>query len=164
MTSHTVGTDVPGGPLLALTKYGIIADKYIKQLDEFYDNISVEKYVIMPNHIHFLLIISGPPRTSVPTADGDGHLSKPGNCGSDAFEQVTSVPAETDAITPIQKTLISKFISTFKRFTNKEYGENIWQSRSYDHVVRNKQDYDEIVKYIFENPARWIYDKLNLGE
>ncbi len=133
--SRTVGTDVLGGPLLTLTKYGIVAEKYIKQLDEFYDNISVEEYVIMPNHIHFLLIISGPPRTSVPTA-------------------------ETDAITPTQKTILSKFISTFKRFINKEYGENIWQSRSYDHVVRNKQDYDEIVKYIYANPMRWYYDEL----
>ncbi len=177
MTSHAVGTDVPGGPLLTLTKYGIIADKYIKKLDEFYDDISVEKYVIMPNHIHFLLIISGPPRTSVPTAEGDGLLSEQSNCGSGAFgpprntatggavnyppTPCVMVPtAETDTITPTQKTLISKFISTFKRFTNKEYGENIWQLRSYDHVVRNKQDHNEIVKYIYENPIRWYYDEL----
>ena len=30
-------------------------DKYIKQLNDFYEHLSVEKYVIMPNHIHFLL-------------------------------------------------------------------------------------------------------------
>ncbi len=137
--SGIVGTDVLGGPLLTLTDYGIIADKYINQLGGFYDNISVEEYVIMPNHIHFLLILNGPPRTSVPTA-------------------------ENDIITPVQQTLISKFVSTFKRFTNKEYGKNIWQARSYDHVVRNKQDYNEIVKYIHENPKKWYYDELNIDK
>ncbi|MBQ7322750.1 MAG: hypothetical protein IJW99_11680, partial [Clostridia bacterium] len=32
-----------------------IADKYIRQLNDFYDDISVESYVIMPNHIHIML-------------------------------------------------------------------------------------------------------------
>ena len=40
---------------IELTKYGQIADKYIKQLKNFYNNLSVEEYVIMPNHIHLLL-------------------------------------------------------------------------------------------------------------
>ena len=50
---------------------------------------------------------------------------------------------------------VSKFISTFKRFCNKEYEENIWQSRYYDHVVRNQQDYDEIWQYIENSPRKW---------
>jgi len=50
---------------------------------------------------------------------------------------------------------VSKFVSTFKRFCNKEYGENIWQSRYYDHVIRNRRDYDEIWEYIENNPLKW---------
>ena len=42
---------------LKLTGYGEIADKYIRNLNEFYDHLSIEKYVIMPNHIHLLLWI-----------------------------------------------------------------------------------------------------------
>ena len=41
-----------------------------------------------------------------------------------------------------QNSIISWFISTFKRFCNKEYGENIWQSRTYDHIVRDSEDYE----------------------
>lgn len=59
-----------------------------------------------------------------------------------------------------KKSLISKFISTFKRFCNKEIGYNIWQNRSYDHVIRDKRDYDEHIKYIYENPIKWRFDKL----
>ena len=133
LLSRIVGTGVLDGPSVELTEYGKVAEKYIKQLDNLYNIIIVEKYVIMPNHIHLLLRIpdirhlDGPSRTPVPT---------------------------------VQNSTVSKFISTFKRFCNKEYGENIWQMRSYDHIIRNGNDYDEIVKYIYENPLNWIYDEL----
>ena len=64
--SKIVGTGVLDGPFtngfakphIELLPYGKIADKYIKQLDAFYDDISVRSYVIMPNHIHILLSIN----------------------------------------------------------------------------------------------------------
>ena len=129
--SKVVGTGVLDGPKIELTQHGKIADKYINQLNAFYDNLSVESYVIMPNHIHILLWVKG---------DEDGPSGTP-------------VPT-------IQNTIPSRFVSTFKRFCNKEYGENIWQYRSYDHIVRNHQDYEEHIKYIYENPMKWYYDEL----
>ena len=54
----------------------------------------------------------------------------------------------------------SWFLSTFKRFCNKEYGENVWQARAYDHVIRNGEDYEAHLRYIQENPMRWQYDEL----
>ena len=59
-----------------------------------------------------------------------------------------------------QNTVVSRFVSSFKRFCNKDIGENIWQYRSYDHIIRNKQDYEKHLKYIYENPIRWYYDEL----
>ena len=129
--SQIVGTGVLDGPQIKLTKYGEIADKYIHQLNDFYNNIKIERYVIMLNHIHLLLFINpndnGPSGTPDPT---------------------------------VQNSIVSRFISTFKRFSNKEYGENIWQYRSNDHIIRNHQDYEKHVKYIYENPMRWHYDEL----
>ena len=128
--SQIVGVDVPGDPKnVKLFSYGIVADKYIKQMNEFYENITVDQYVIMPNHIHLLLFVrnDGSPRTSTPT------------------KQTSKIP---------------HFVSTFKRFCNKEYGKNIWQRGFNDHIIRNGQDYDEHVKYIHENPMRWQYDEL----
>ena len=128
--SDIVGVDVLGDPQnIELLPYGKIADKYIKQLNEFYNNVTVDQYVIMPNHIHILLIVyeDGSPRTSTPTR---------------------------------QTSAVSHFISTFKRFCNKDYGGNIWQRGFYDHIIRNQHDYENIVKYIYENPMRWYYDEL----
>ena len=55
---------------------------------------------------------------------------------------------------------IAKFVSTFKRFCNKEYGENIWQPRYYDHIIRGEQDYIGISEYIENNPLKWEMDDL----
>lgn len=135
--SRIVGTGVLDCPQTELTGYGEIAEKYIKQINDFYDYLSVEEYVIMPNHIHLLLWVkkskntsNGQPRTSVPT-----NVERANN-------------------------LCSQFVSTFKRFCNKEYGENVWQGRFNDHIIRNRNDYEEHIKYIYENPIHWYYDEL----
>ena len=39
-------------------------------------------------------------------------------------------------------------------------GDKIFQRSFFDHIVRNRDDYYEICKYIYENPTRWHYDKL----
>ena len=127
---YNVGVDVLGDPQnVELLSHGMVADKYIKQMNEFYENLTVDQYVIMPNHIHLILFVheDGSPRTSTPTK---------------------------------QTSFVSHFVSTFKRFCNKEYGENIWQRGFYDHVIRGRKDYEEIAKYIYENPVRWYYDEL----
>jgi REP element-mobilizing transposase RayT len=130
LSDISVGTGVLDCPQIKLTYFGEIADKYINQLNYFYDNIFVDQYVIMPNHIHLILTVrceNGQSGTPVPTR---------GN------------------------STVSSFVSTFKRFSNKEYGFNPWQRSFYDHVIRNRQDYDEIRKYIFENPQNWENDEM----
>ena len=104
-------------PETVLLCHGEIADKTIRQMDAFYDSLSVEKYMIMPDHIHLLITIHAE-QTKAPT--------------------------------------IAQFVGTFKRFCNKEYGENIWQERYYDHVIRNEQDYNEVWEYIDNNPRKWV--------
>ena len=140
--SRVVGTGVLDCPQIELTQYGEIADKYIKQLNDFYEHLSVEKYVIMPNHIHFLLWV------------------KENKNKTDNGQSRTPVPTNVERA----NSACSQFVSTFKRFCNKEYGENIWQARFNDHIIRNRDDYEEHVKYIYENPIRWYYDELYTEE
>jgi REP element-mobilizing transposase RayT len=125
--SNIVGGDVLDAPSrVKLSQYGQIANKYINKLNDFYDHITVTHYVIMPNHIHFILFVfeNGASRTSPPT----------------------------------QHSMTSRFVSTFKRFCNKEYGHNIWQRSFHDHIIRDKKSYEKIAKYISENPLKWKYD------
>ena len=128
LLSRIVGTGVLDGPNIELLPCGKIVEKYISQLNDHYDYLSVESYVIMPNHIHILLrVLEGPSGTPVPTR---------------------------------QNSVVSRFVSTFKRFCNKEYGKNIWQARSYDHVIRDQADFDKHLQYIYENPFGWQKDEL----
>lgn len=130
LSQISVGTGVPDCPKIQLLKHGEIAEKYLRQMNDFYGHLSVDKYAIMPDHIHILITVrNGQSRTPVPT--------------------------ETGRIDNRNST-ISQFVSTFKRFCNKEYGQDIWQGRYYDHVIRNQQDYNEIWQYIENNPTKWM--------
>ena len=128
LSEISVGDGVLDVPQNTLTQYGHIAEKYLNQINEFYDYISIDHYVIMPNHIHFILVIK------------------------DSNHSGTSrTPSPTNSIT-------AKFISTFKRFCNKEYEKNIWQRSSNDHIIRNEKDYEKIWNYIDTNVVRWKKD------
>lgn len=130
--SSIEGEGLLDAPSVNLLPCGRVAEKYLHQLSEFYENLSVNSYVIMPNHIHILLeVLEGPSGTPVPTR---------------------------------QNSIVAQFVSTFKRFCNKEYGRNIWQARSYDHIIRDQLDYDRHLQYIYENPFRWTKDDFYVAE
>ena len=154
--SRIVGTGVLDCPQIELTKYGEIADKYIRQLSDFYDHLTVESYVIMPNHIHILLFVK---ENRVETENGQSRTPNNGQ-SEDIATASHSVPTNIERANGV----FSQFISTFKRFCNKDYGENIWQARANDHIIRSREDYEEHLRYIYENPMRWYYDELYTEE
>ena len=71
---------------------------------------------------------------------------------------------------------VSEIIQSFKRYSTVEYtkmvkdgilppfDKQIWQRSFYDHVIRNRDDYNEIYKYIYENPMKWQFDQLYAEE
>ncbi len=56
-------------------------------------------------------------------------------------------------------TSISNDIKSFKTIVTKEIGKSIWQPRFYDHIIRDEYDYIKHLKYIEENPLKWVIDK-----
>ena len=55
---------------------------------------------------------------------------------------------------------MSRVVQQMKGAVTKRIGVSIWQKLFFDHVIRNRQDYEEHMKYICENPMRWQFDKL----
>ena len=49
--SEPVGADVPGRPLIELSAIGQCVDSVINHINQKYDNISILKHIVMPNHI-----------------------------------------------------------------------------------------------------------------
>ncbi|MFI3241559.1 MAG: transposase [Alphaproteobacteria bacterium] len=117
-----------------LSKYGLIVDKAINQIDVIYENLaSVEKYVIMPNHIHLIIRLQPPLDNAV--------------CGQDAVCG-RSMTAPT----------ISRIIKQLKFYVTKQIDFSIWQKLFHYHIIRNDEEYKEIYKYIDENPTYWCND------
>ena len=124
-----------GSPLPKLSHYGEIANLWIQKLPEKYHEISVDCYVIMPNHIHLLL--------SVMKDDGRGDPSP-----------------TVDTAMGWLKYQITKEINKLRGTP----GEKLLQRSFFDHIIRNQDDYYEIYKYIYENPMRWKLDRFYAEE
>ena len=54
---------------------------------------------------------------------------------------------------------LSVVIQQMKGHASKLAGKSLWQLRYYDHIVRDGQDYDRILEYIQNNPAKWTEDR-----
>ena len=125
--SEVVGGGALDAPVTRLTKHGQIAQRYLLSGNRI-PGITVDKFVIMPNHIHMILLVN------------------------DAASGGTSrAPSPTNAAIP-------HFISTLKRFCNRDIGKNIFQRSYHDHVIRDEADYLLIWQYIDSNPAKWQED------
>ena len=62
-----VGDDAHIVPKNILSNYGLICDKYINYINIKYENVKVNKYVIMPNHIHLIIFLNRAMKASPPT-------------------------------------------------------------------------------------------------
>ena len=141
LSDIAVGDGVLDVPNVRLSPYGEIVAETLREIETTYSWLSLDRYVIMPNHVHLLLCIggNGPSGTPAPTSTDDG----PGHCRT---------PAPTNKTLPM-------LISTFKRFTNRRCGIQIWQRSYHEHVIRSEDDYRQIREYIENNPAKWAEDR-----
>ena len=128
MLSTIVGGGAFDAPQNILTEYGKIVEKYVISSSNI-PNVSIDNYVIMPNHIHILLTINNKGRK-------------------------TGTPKATS---PTNKT-IPHFVSTLKRFSNRDIGFDIFQRSYHDRVIRSKAEYMKIWEYIENNPVKWQDD------
>ncbi len=115
------------------TSLGTIAEKQLLLLEDRYPCFAVDQYVIMPNHIHAIIILNG----------------------------------ETAGASP--RPTVMDIVCAYKSLTTREckkngFEEKLFQTSFYEHIIRGREDYEETVKYIYENPIRWCYDELYTEE
>ena len=71
MLGTIVGRDALGAPcIVELSEYGKIVHKEIEDTPSYYKNVFIDKFTVMPNHIHMIILITGEngaPRASRPT-------------------------------------------------------------------------------------------------
>ena len=136
MLGQIVGRGTPDAPCtVELSEYGINLRNTIDFVNKNFGNITIEKYVIMPNHVHMIVVV-----------DNDDDAEKKDNGGA------SGMPRPTNALIP-------KLFSSIKRYTNKLAGFNMWQDTYHDRILRNEEEYRTRWNYIENNPAKLAEDE-----
>ena len=128
--SQIVGRGILDAPDVQLTRYGEAIHNAILYLSENTKGIVVHNWVVMPNHVHILL-------------------------------SVVSEDSELDSMSEMQRPAnkaVPKFVSSLKRFTNRNAGFDMWQTSYYDHIIRDDEDFIRRWRYIDNNPSVWLDD------
>ena len=113
-----------------LSDTGKMIEYEILQMPFRYPSIRIDKYIIMPNHIHLIV-----------------------NIERERQEQ-SPCPTIGDVICTL-KSITTKKVNQ----KDKILGRKIWQFRYHDHIFRNEQEYQIIWEYIENNPLKWELDK-----
>ncbi|MBR6118842.1 MAG: transposase [Oscillospiraceae bacterium] len=106
--------------VMELNSTGQIVQAAIEEIPRRYPDVEINKYTVMPNHLHLILVLR------------DGSVNSPS---------------------------IHTIMQQFKRAVSIKTGKTVWQPRFYDHIIRSEREYQEIWKYIDNNPAKWALDK-----
>ena len=137
------------------THIGNVIEDEIATLSNSYPGVSVEFFVIMPNHIHMIIDIIA----------ADGGRRNAENRGRQDAEnrrrQDAEICGRQDAENRRRQDAaptVSQMINQWKRAVSIKIGYSVWQKSFHDHIIRNESEYRKIVEYIKNNPIRWKQD------
>lgn len=119
----------PAETVVILTDVGVIAENQLFELEKRFPYVHINKYIIMPDHIHLIIELNGDPILC-------HEISRP-----DLYE------------------IIGAYKSITTRICNKTFGTpgaKMFQTSFYESVIRSEQGYYEAYQYIEGNPARWF--------
>lgn len=135
---------------IILNEYGQIAKKEWVRTEKLRDNVRLDEYVVMPNHIHGIIIITY-------QNNSKGVLQY---ALADELENKFRSPSNNvGAIVRGYKSTVTKQINEL----NNQPGDKVWQRNYYDHIIRSKNELNKIRTYIRENPRNWENDNLNIS-
>ena len=150
-----VGAIIDRPENVPLNEIGRIVDACIREIPKRYPEVSVDHYVVMPDHVHLLLQIHDGRSMIAPTGDA--------NCGrsmiaptEDANDGRSMIAPTGDAncgrsmIAPT----IGRVVKQMKGAASKGAGRSLWQKSYYDHVIRGQADYLDAWNYIEGNPGK----------
>jgi REP element-mobilizing transposase RayT len=173
---------------MVLNEFGQIAYDEWVNIPNRYDNVSIDVFQIMPNHIHGIVVIiddfwvepvdtplAGDNVVDTPLA-GDNvvvtpfageSISKSGARPVATLSRVNPVATDFVETKPILGNIIgsyksivfNKCLNLFKS-RNQQMGK-LWQKNYWEHIIRNEKSHYEIGNYIIHNPVNWSKDEYN---
>ena len=116
---------------MVLSEVGEMVRKTLKDVTDKFEDSEIPHYVIMPNHIHFIIQ----------------------NTGGDRINEI---------VRWMKSLSTNRYLKSLRGRGCSHANNKLWQRNYFDHIIRNQHSYDYIANYIFANPQRWKYDKLNI--
>jgi len=121
---------------MILSRYGKFAERYWNEIPNHYKNVEIDEFIIMPNHIHGIVIIVG-------------------NAYMRSLQDRTKMPLSR--IIQQYKSSVTREINSFQNdFCFK------WHKSFYDHIIKHEKTLNNIREYITNNPLKWDSDKNNI--
>lgn len=128
---------------IRLNRYGEIVQKWWDAIPEHFPSVETGAFVVMPNHVHEIIVV------------GDGRR------GTVAMPPGGETPS-------LQKPTLGQIVAYFKYQSTKEINAakggpvtKLWQRNYYEHIIRNEQDLALTWLYVESNPAQWEADDEN---
>lgn len=135
---------------IKFSEIGKVVQKCWLEIPAHFKNVGLDEFIVMPNHLHGIVIISN-------------------EYCRDAIHGVSKdkggVTAEHNPM--LSENSLSKIIRWFKGRSKFEINKIqdqplfAWQSRFYEHIIRNEKSLKDIRKYIANNPIKWELDEYN---
>jgi putative transposase len=149
-------------------------------LPAFYLGVQTDAFIVMPNHIHGIIILVGadprvcPAQPSVGVGPRAYPDSGPRACPDSGPRAYPGQPQEMGQPQRVAPTLgLPDVVHRFKTVTTKRYADGVkrlgwepfrgrlWQRNYYEHIIRNEESLNRIREYILTNPMRWALDREN---
>lgn len=138
--------DVNDGKMVS-SQIGKTAKEYWLEIPDHFTHVELDEFVVMPNHIHGIVIINDDRRGVRSNAPTDANIDP-----QNYFTQISPKSGTLGVI-------IRSYKSSVTRWCRKnEYEYFQWQRGFYEHIIRNEPELYEIRKYIINNPAQWQLD------
>ena len=160
-----IGYDNNQEAKMNLNDIGEYTDSQIKDINVYYPYAEIPLWVVMPNHVHSIVIIANVTEYFNDGDCGDG-VWNGRSARIDAINRVYTNPGGvTGDKNPMLKKCLGTIIRGLKARITKYVHDNqllfAWQSRFHDHIVRDQDELNRIAEYIENNPARWAQDTFN---
>jgi len=145
-------------------KIGSMIDYWLNEIPNHFENVAMDKYIVMPDHIHFILIINNYFGRTHRSARTSNQLNK--IVGVDRCVD----PFGIEIVNPNEnKETLGNVIQWFKTMSTNEYIKNVkqhnwpkfnkrlWQRNYFERIIRNEKEYLGFKKYIEDNPRKYSF-------
>ena len=134
-----------------------IVDKCWLGIPVHFPNVQLDEWVIMPNHMHGILIITDKCKDATYFTTSIFNVRRGDPMGRPYIRPHGPAPDSIGTIIGQFKSIVTKRINKLRETP----GARLWQRNYYEHVIRNETDVNEIRQYILDNPAQWGMDENN---